>query len=227
MVDPSLLLSAEGSAWFVEDSTFRSHVVVAGTAMQWLQGEVDVNPARLLSPEDSQVYDERRRQLLPLMSNVPTFSYTEVAPQLDPAHNAVLRNLLQDAPTSELAVNRLYADEWAFLQSQSMLISKLRRPLDAFRDAGSAVVEFGRRVGWRMVQRVIPEEHLPPTLTGKLMVRATVKWIVLGGAAIGGGTLGAMVGTAVGGPIGGTLGHKAAGVLAEEAAHAAVVAIDP
>jgi hypothetical protein len=227
MVDPSLLLSEEGSAWLVEDPTVLSHFVVAGTAMRWLQGEVDVNPTRLLSPEDSGAYDERRSQLPPLLSNVPTFSYAQVAPQLNPEHNAVLRNLLQDAPTSELAVNRLYADEWAFLQSQSMLISKLRRPLDAFREAGSAVVEFGRGVGWKLVRRVIPEEHLPPSLTGKLMVRATVKWIVLGGAAIGGGTLGAMVGTAVGGPVGGILGHKAAGVLAEETAHAAVLAIDP
>jgi hypothetical protein len=227
MVDPSLLLSEEGSAWFVEDPTVRSHVVVAGTAMRWLQGEVDVDPARLLSSEDSQAYDERRHQLLPLLSNVPTFSYAQVAPQLNLEHNAVLRNLLQDATTSELAVNRLYADEWAFLQSQSMLISKLRRPLDAFREAGSAVVEFGRDVGWKLVRRVIPEEHLPSSLTGKLMVRATVKWIVLGGAAIGGGTLGAMVGTSVGGPVGGMLGKKAAGVLAEEAARAAVLAIDP
>jgi hypothetical protein len=36
-----------------------------------------------------------------------------------------------------------------------------------------------------------------------------------------------MVGTAVGGPVGGMLGKKAAGVLAEEAARAAVLAIDP
>jgi hypothetical protein len=227
MVDPSLLLSEEGSAWLLGDPTARSHVVVARTAMRWLQGEVDVNPAQLLSLEDSQAYDERRGQLLPLLSNVPTFSYAPVAPQLDPEHSAVLSNLLRDAPTSELAVNRIYADEWAFLQSQSMLISKLRRPLDAFREAGSAVVEFGRDVGWKLVQRVIPEQHLPSSLTGKLIVRATVKWIVVGGAAIGGGTLGAMVGTAVGGPVGGMVGKKAAGVLAEEGARAAVLAIDP
>jgi hypothetical protein len=60
-------------------------------------------------------------------------------------------------------VGDLYADEWAFLQTHSVMLSKLRRPLDAFRDAGAVIVEFGRKTGAKLLEQVIPKEHLPPT----------------------------------------------------------------
>jgi hypothetical protein len=64
-------------------------------------------------------------------------------------------------------------------------------------------------------------------LTKKLIATATVKWIVFGGASVGGGTLGAVAGTSIGGPIGGILGGKAIGFAAGNATKAAVLAIDP
>jgi hypothetical protein len=116
---------------------------------------------------------------------------------------------------------------WAFLQSQSFLVSKLRHPLDAFRDAGSAIVEFGRDVGRNLIGQVIPADRIPPALTPGLISRAAAKWIVVGGATVGGGTLGGVVGTLIGGPAGAGLIGKTGGFASGALTKAAVMAIDP
>jgi hypothetical protein len=172
--------------------------------------------------------DERRERLGGLFAEarVPTFSYRDV--QLSPEHAEVLQSLLEAHELPGLASNGIYADEWAFLQSQSSLISKLRNPLDAFRDAGSAIVEFGMDFGWKLVRHVIPAEHVPSVLTPAVVAKVGGKWTILGGAYIGGGTLGGMVGAGIGGPLGAWFGGKIGGGLAEEAVRRAVVlAIDP
>ena len=224
MVDPSILFSEEGIAWLQEDRTARDGIVVPATVMRWLRGEIDLNRRWFIAQEDLEMIDQRREQLLNVLDGVSTFSYQAV--DLSPDHDAVLRNLLE-AHEGPFASNGIHADEWAFLQSHSFLISKLRNPLDAFRDAGSVTVEFGRKVGRQLVLKVIKAEHVPPVLTPTLMAKATVKWIVIGGAAVGGGTLAGVVGTAIGGPAGGFYGGKAGGVAAGAIINAAVLAIDP
>lgn len=221
MVDPSLALSGEGLVWLEEDEEARHSIVISAAFMEWLRGERDIDLFSVIAPEDVEMADERRRQLVSLLGDAPTFSYQDA--HLSREGEAVRVALLESAgPAAEV-----HADEWAFLQSHSFLASKVRHPLDAFRDAGAVIVEFGRKVGGQLVRRVIPAERVPRVLTAELMAKATVKWIVVGGATVGGGTLGGVLGTAIGGPPGAFIGGKAGGLGGGAIANAAVMAIDP
>jgi hypothetical protein len=113
------------------------------------------------------------------------------------------------------------------LQTQSAMLSKLRHPVEAFRDAGAFIVEVGRKTGVRLIEQVIPKEHLPEGLGNRVLAKAAAKWLVIGGAAVGGGTVGGIAGTLIGGPAGGFIGGKAAGFGAGKVTSAAVLAIDP
>jgi hypothetical protein len=226
MVDPSTLFSEDGIAWLSEDPKAPGGIVVASTVVRWIRGEIDLSPSRFVASEDRRAVDERRELLRPLLDGVATFSYQQAAGQLTSEQNAVLLSLLR---TNELpgGVGRLFADEWAFLQSHSFLVSKVRKVLEAFRTAGSVIIEFGERVSEDVVRQTFKAERVPPVLTGTVLARAGAKWLVLGGVSAGGGTLGGLVGTAVGGPAGGVLGGMAGGLLARNAAKPAVIALDP
>jgi hypothetical protein len=222
MVDPSLLFSEEGLRWLQEDPTAQDGIIVPATFMEWLEGTRSLDRSSLLAPEDLVAFDQHRQRLLMDLRAVPRFSHLRgvtLSPEAEEIRWALVR--------SEDPADALHADEWVFLQSHSFLVTKLRRPLDAFRNAGSVIVEFGRKTRDQLIRGVIPDAHVPAVLTPQLMARVAVKWIVVGGAAVGGGTLGGVVGTAVGGPAGGLLGGQGGGFAAGELAKAAVLAIDP
>jgi hypothetical protein len=107
------------------------------------------------------------------------------------------------------------------------MLSKVRHPLDSFREAGATTVEIGRRVGQQLIRRVIPREHVPDVLTPRLLAKVAAKWVVVGGATVGGGTLGGVTGLVIGGPVGATLGGKLGGFAAGAVSNAAVLGIDP
>lgn len=217
MVDPSLLLSEEGLGWFEEDAMVGQGIVISRVFAQWLMDERDLNIELLLTRADLGVIADRRSRLAEIvggLQNLNTFSYTE-ADLVDDAVQAVLARMIERGD----AIGELRADEWAFLQSSSILGSKLKRPIRAFRNAGAAVLEFGREVGLELLAEVIPREHIPQILTTEVIARGVVKWIALGGATIGGGSLGGLIG----GPFGAELGKEASKFLAKSA----VVAIDP
>lgn len=222
MADPSLMLSAAGIEWLEQDANARAALVVPRTFDDWFYGRTDLAATLMATPEDASQFESHKPRLEELMRGVPAFSHDEVT--LAPAHEEIRAMLLLDPDP----LAGLYADEWAFLQSQSTLLSKLRKPIEAFRDAGAVIVEVGRKTGVRLVERVIPKESLPETFTRGVLARAAAKWIVLGGATVGGGTLGGVVGTAFASPaVGGVLGAKAGGFAAGAATNAALLAIDP
>jgi hypothetical protein len=218
MLDPSFLFSEDGLAWVEENDDVREGVVVPATFTQWLREERDLDLEALLAPEDLDAAAGRRDRLISLLGEIPDYSY--VGADLTRGAEEVLGFLLAGG-------DDLRADEWAFLQSHSFLVSKLRHPLDAFRDAGAVIVEFGRKVGLNLLGQVIPKEKIPPVLDQKLMVKAAAKWIVVGGANVGGGTFGGVAGTVLGGGVGAVLGGAAGRYAGDRAAKAAVMAIDP
>lgn len=222
MVDPSLLLSREGIEWLGEDPAARSAIVIPAVFAEWLAGSRDLDLRALIAPEDLQLVDEHRARLTDILADVAVFSYRD-AVALGPASRSVLDALL----SSEDPVGELRADEWAFLQSHSSLASKLRRPLDAFRDAGATIVEVGRKAARTLIEQVIPAEHIPAILTPQLLARVTIKWVIVAGSGVGGESLGAVVGTLVGGPPGALIASKLTGLAAEQLTTAAVLAIDP
>ena len=222
LVDPSFLCSGDGLEWLEADPDLRMVAVAPRTLVELLLGGDDYELRALLAPEDAERFSDRRDRIETVLREIGSFSHREVA--LGPRSVEEVRLSLVAERTLS---GEVHADEWAFLQTHSAMLSKLRRPLDAFRDAGAVIVEFGRKSGAKLLQQVIPKEHLPPSVTKKLIATAAVKWIVLGGASVGGGTLGAVAGTSIGGPLGGTVGGKALGFAAGNAAKAAVLAIDP
>jgi hypothetical protein len=221
--DPSLLLSPAGAEVVEEARGVGVEIVVPQTFVEALEGRIDLNLEALVAPEDLDALGasvDQARQLLATGVLVP-FSADGVELRGD-AQSVLGQLLSNDDP-----IARLDADEWAFLQSNSWLASKLRRPLDAFRDAGAVIVEVGRDFGMKLIGEVIPSDHIPPNVTPELVMRASVKWLVVGGAGFGGGTLGGSLGTMVGGPVGGTVGHVLVGRAVKRAAKATVLAIDP
>jgi hypothetical protein len=223
MVDPSLLLSEEGLAWLEEDENVPSGIIIPAVFAEWLGGQRDLDIGALVSPDDLELAYDRRSRLVEVLGDFTAFSYRDERLS-DRSAQAVLEALLlQNAD----GLGELRADEWAFLQSHSVLASKLRGPHDAFRDAGATIVEFGRKVGRKLIGKVIPAERIPPVLTPGVIAKATIKWIVVGGAGVGGGTLGGVIGTVAGGPTGAFIGSKALGTLAGALTTAACLVIDP
>lgn len=221
MADPSLLLTEAGLTW-VQDPAVRRRIVIPATFARWLTGETELDPTFLAAPADIQAVPDRRGQIAEYLGDFRVFPYRAARLTVD-SHVAVLRTLLG----GEIPLGELRADEWAYLQSNSVLGSFTRAALDAFRDAGSVILEMGREAGWFLVEEVIPKEHLAEYTTRQAVATGAIKWVVIGGAHAGGGTVGGVVGTAVGGPIGAWIGGLAGSLGAGTRTKASLLAIDP
>ena len=222
MVDPSFMLSAEGLDWLESDVVARGATVVPRIVADAIAGDPRIDLTALVADADREQLESRRNRASALITDVRTFSHEDVVLSRR-SHEAVRIALLFE----DDRVGEVHADEWVFLQTNSVLLSKVRRPLDAFRDAGAVIVELGRKAGLKVIEKVIPEDHIPPSITKKIIATAAAKWIVLGGANVAGGTLGGVAGTAIGGPFGGVLGGAAGKYAFGSASEAALLAIDP
>ncbi|HEX5713234.1 MAG TPA: hypothetical protein VFX85_07975 [Solirubrobacterales bacterium] len=225
MADPSLLLSAGGQQILEENAI---PLVVSQTFLDWLGDgrEIDAEPFRADDPDAVNPFSfiDRVRELVQA-NDVPGFSYeTALAEGLldDQARLVLDRILARDDPLAQID-----ADQWAFLNSHSWLGSQARRAFHAFREAGAVVLTAGREIGLELLGEVIPLEDRPEGVNAGLILLGVVKWLVVGGATIGGGALGGIAGTFVGGPVGGWIGEQLGEHGGEALATAAVVAIDP
>jgi hypothetical protein len=207
MLDPSFLFSGEGISWLQEQSRVRQEEIVVSSAFaRWLHSGGSVNDVIVLVDSlDREEVDERRAVLFQLLRASPTFDSQGV--ELAHEDEEVLLRLREPGGV----VAEIIADEWAFLQSHSWALSKMHLPLDRFRDAGAAVLEYGRNLREEMVGVVIPQKGAPPALTRALLAKASAKWLIVGGAGAGGALLG---------PIG-------AGILGSGVAVPVVRAFDP
>jgi hypothetical protein len=201
MLDPSFLFSEDGVTWLREEPRVRTEeIVISSALMGWLRsGDRVEDLMAFVAPEDLDGIDERRAALAELLEVSQTFSWEGV--DLEGPDEEVLLALREGGDLAAAAL----ADEWAFLQSHSWALSKLHLPLDAFRDAGAAVLEYGRRLREELVNVVIPQKEAPPALTRRLLAKASAKWLIVGGAGAGGALLGpvgaGIVGSGVAVPI--------------------------
>ena len=199
-LDPSFLFSAEGIGWLQEDSRARQEIVVSAAFAQWLHSGLHLDDVlALVSSEDLDEIEMRRAALSQLLRSSPTFD--SHGAELSPEDEEVLLFLRE--PGGLVAAT--LADEWAFLQSHSWALSKLHLPLDRFRDAGAAVLEYGRKLREEMFDVVIPQRGAPPAVTRTLLAKAAAKWLIVGGAGAGGSLLGpigaGLVGSGVAVPV--------------------------
>ena len=187
MLDPSFLFSEDGVVWLEQERPELGGIVVSATFARWLS-PLEPEPPTFIDRDDWDDYADRRDRLFNALHDAPRFAYGDVETALDSPSREVLEALLTlDLPRVHAEI---LADEWAFLQSHSWMIAKLQGPIDAFRDCGAAVVQYGRKVRDQMIEVVIPKGDAPPALTWSLAGKAGAKWIVVGGATVGGTTLG-------------------------------------
>jgi hypothetical protein len=88
-------------------------------------------------------------------------------------------------------------------------------------------LQKGRKIGQNLIHQVIPRDHVPSVLTPGFVAKATAKWIVVGGAAAGGGTLAGIAASSFGGPIAGVVVGGFARSRVQKLAEAAALVIDP
>jgi hypothetical protein len=219
-LDPSFIFAEDGLEWLESDRDARDGVVVSAAFVEALTSARALDLS-LLALEDVSAARDRHPRIVAALSDVRAFSHREV--RLEEGAQVVQAALLDSTDPS----SGVGADEWAFLQSYSFMLSKVRHPLDSFREARATTVEIGRKAGGQLIRRVIPREHVPDVLTPRLMAKAAAKWVVVGGATVGGGTLGGVAGLVLGGPVGAALGGKLGGFAAGAVSNAAVLAIDP
>ena len=213
MVDPSTLLAPDGIEWVALNRDLGVEVVISNWFGEWLDGRFEVESVEFVAPEDRDGLWERVGSLRDgVAADLRRFDHHEA--QLEDAAYEVQMNLINSGRRSAA----IWADEWAYLQSNSWLTSKLRLPVEAFRDAGAAVLEFGKRTGINLIAEVIPRDEIPASINAETVGQAAVKWIVVGGATIGGGTLGGLLGP---------FGSAAGGFLGGRLSKAAALAIDP
>lgn len=219
MLDPSFALSEDGIGTVRESLELDHPLLLPEAFAEWLRGERSFDPEALIAEEDLGFWEERFKELREYHAagRLPSFFRKEA--RLDPDAQEVLFSLQEG--NDEAA--ELWADEWAFLQSNSWLGSKLDRCLDAFERAGATVLKAGREARTQLLLQVLPPGRIPPSLTAEVIVRAGLKWVVLGGAGYAAGHL---VGTAVGGPAGPLIGRLTSKVVKVPISKC-LIALDP
>jgi len=175
LVDPSLLLNEAVLAEFESVP----NLIAASAEFRRQLSENQIGPSSpLLPPGQPYAAEVNRDRVLRFLDldNMSLFSYERA--NLSDAESAVTR-ALQDERELAAAV---YADEWAFLQSQSIMFAAVHQPIDAFRRAGSAVIEYGRRFLEEAIDVVVPEKSQGSYSHHRLILGGVVKWVVVGGA---------------------------------------------
>lgn len=205
MVDPSLLLSSPGLAWLEDDNSAHRSIIVSATFREWINDRQGYDFSDFV-PQGGAFDVPDLRRVRRAIDDVATFSHDSA--QLPDESDEVRRALLDAGRPAE----RVLADEWTFLQSQSWMVARYRYALDKFRDAGGLIVEVGHRLGDAMIASVVKAPNVPEVITVGFTAKVGAKWLVVGGSA-GAGTLGSLLlgpGGAFAGAITGTVASRIA-----------------
>jgi hypothetical protein len=225
MVDPSMVLSEAWLSWAEEEANEDEiRDVVVSRALLGQLREVEDRAFFPWLPEDHQedyvVYRERALGLIE-GRDIRSFSFDQV--ELPDEFRTVLVALLETGDRDAVTL----ADEWAFLKSQSWLLSATHVSTDAFRRRGASVVRFTHRFTRALAKQVIPKENIPDGFTPRFLAKVGAKWVVWGTATTAGGVGGGMGGTLIAGPIGGLAGGSGGAWVVGAVAQAALLEWDP
>ncbi len=225
MVDPSMVLSEAWLSWAEEEANEDElrEVRVSWAFLDQLR-EVQDRAFFPWLPDDRQedyvLYRERSLDLVE-GRDIRSFSFEEVElpDELLAMQVALLETGDRDAAT--------LADEWAFLKSQSWLLSATHVSTDAFRRRGASVVRFTHRFTRALAKQVIPEKNIPEGFTPRFLAKVGAKWVVWGTATTAVGVGGGVGGSLIAGPIGGIAGGGAGAWVGGAVAQAALLEWDP
>jgi hypothetical protein len=192
MVDPSILLSQRGLQWLESDSQDRNAIVISAAFYNVLANPTESLFLRRLSKSADGILTLQR--LRGLLDGVQRFDGTDV--QLPDSIEAIRATLRFQRGYD----NRIFADEWAYLHSQSWMIARTERALKAFLRAGAGVLQFGRRLRSEFINVVVPQQAMPRIISHQFLAVVGAKWLVVAGAAATGGALGGVGGGLLGLP---------------------------
>jgi hypothetical protein len=177
ILDPSILFTEEALGW-LENPQLSPFLVVSEALWRHLQGP-ESNELLQYANGDSERILAARQALA--SSKVSKFSFEDARRNEEMPGGAL--EICEALLHEEGALADVFADEWAFLTSQSLAIvtERLHHSLNAFRRAGAEVFEFSRE----RMEGTLDElrEAIPPGLL-EAMKHAdgrAVKLVVLGG----------------------------------------------
>ena len=206
MVDPSILISERGIDWLEGDSQRRSEIVISAAFYNAL-----FNPSaslflrrRIESPDGRFTLQRLRTSL----EGVQRFE-AETVELPDP-----IQQIAQTLLSLRGYDNRIFADEWTYLHSQSWMIAHTERALKAFQRAGAGVLQFGRRLRDEFINVVVPQQAMPRIISHQFLTIVGAKWLIVAGAAAAGGALAVVGGgSALAGAFGGVAGLPAVPIV--------------
>jgi len=122
-----------------------------------------------------------------LQENLNILSGFEARSQDIERHSEIYNNLHEDLSYLEEPFNEyileILIEEWIFLQEQSWIVSRIKKPFNRFVDAGSVCLQFGGRAANRMINRTLRRNS--DELVSKVdRLRAFGKWIAVGGPSV-------------------------------------------
>jgi hypothetical protein len=182
ILDPSALFTEEALGW-LEDQELRPYLVVSKAL--WRHLEEPASGGILLDYADGDATLIERVRAGLLRNDIERFSLEQVlgAEELPVGARAVCEDLLAgDEPLADV-----FADEWAFLASQSLgvVMRRMRDTFEVFRQHGGDVFEIGRDAVEAVFESA--QERIPSALLG-VMKHADdrfVKFVLFGGTAAG------------------------------------------
>ena len=169
MVDPSLLL-LDGGRLLLDDPALASNIVVSSTFVSALgEGQDDRIAPFLIDGTFELLAPDRRDALLSILAETEQFSAS--SSELPDVITEIRDALLQlPSPSAEIL-----ADEWVYLTTHSWLTAKTRHLLDKLKEVHAHVDEYRGKLVHEMIAEVVPEAHIPETLTPRFLVKVGAK----------------------------------------------------
>lgn len=183
MLDPSLFVSRRGigaieSAWRLGE--LENVALPASFAFALREGSISERALRFFGARAD------LPDLLPMSKSLASeMRLREYEPKPENLKGLLLHERL-GAIAKDTLVFEVLAQEWQFLNSESWIASRIKKPFSAFVRAGGVAIEWGRRAFDRSAAKVlkIPPREMPRALASRQRLRAVSKWIAVGGPVV-------------------------------------------
>jgi hypothetical protein len=177
LLDPSFLLSEPGISWLESNQWILEAVVVPKSFYDMLNESAEV-AVPFVPASEVDALETRRDRVLRLIRDdrVEKFGHSDV--KLAQRDLEIQQTLALENKDEGLVL----ADEWTYLRTHSVMFSRSHKPLDAFRRAGVAVLEYGDRFREQLIRAVVTERKWKKgvPVTPEVIAAASAKWVVLG-----------------------------------------------
>lgn len=111
-------------------------------------------------------------------NEVKLFNRYKVSHEHKEKYDYFYRQLKQEVRREN--ISSILFEEWVFLQEQSVILSRIKKPFTYFVRCGVAVIEIGRKTFQLAIKRTL-KKNIDEDITNIEKLRAIAKWIAIGG----------------------------------------------